>query len=93
MTCVECGREISEWMDSVNCRNCKDDICEDCETKCALHLPNGPFSKFVYECKKCKAKRLDDERKARGEWTAAELEEQGQLTIFSAPQRSTVEEF
>ena len=40
------------------------------------------------ECTACEKKRLTEARKARGEWTAAELEEQGQLNLL-APSKET----
>lgn len=63
-----------------HCTICEDILCGNCAMEGYIDQEdsNAPF----IECKKCETKRREEERKARGEWTSAELEEQGQQRLL-----------
>lgn len=80
LTCTECGwytrnsRRIDEFS---YCERCMGDVCPRCVRKTAV-----PEDEGEYVCATCRKRQAEKARIERGEFTAAELEEQGQMRLL-----------
>lgn len=83
MICTECGFRRDRGFDHA-CFACEKPLCRSCAEKTYVDLTDDDegLNCEGCECTKCKNERLKKERQARGEWTASELEEQGQLNLL-----------